>query len=121
MPDMVKQFAKLGEEVYKIKCELEKIAIASGYTGSSTILKDKIAGIEHELKASAITPEHYPNAGTSKDLIANWLDRGWEQAIAANIEKYSVRAVTLDGDKKLESLKKAQEYLRRWIEFLEGK
>ena len=68
-----------------------------------------------------INPDHYPNAGTNTDLIGNWLDRDWQQAIASNIEKYIVRAVTLQGDKKLESLKKAQEYLRRWIEFVENK
>ena len=68
-----------------------------------------------------VNPEHYPNAGTSNDLIGHWLSIGWESAIAANIQKYTERAVTLKGEDKLKSLRKAQEYNRRWIEFVEGK
>jgi hypothetical protein len=68
-----------------------------------------------------INPTHYPNAGTNKDLIAHWLDIGWESALAANIQKYTERAVTLQGEDKLKSLRKAQEYNRRWIEFLKSK
>jgi hypothetical protein len=66
-----------------------------------------------------ILPEHYPNAGTGKDLIAHWLDLGWENVIAANIQKYAERSVNLPREEKLKSLRKAQEYCKRLIEFVE--
>lgn len=69
-----------------------------------------------EIKRELTTRPGYYNAG-DHDLIAHWLHTGRTDALMGNIQKYVERA----GRKgeALPDLRKAREYLDRWIEFEE--
>ena len=65
-------------------------------------------------------PLHYPNAGQN-DLLRYWLEHPETHPVASQIQRYVQRAGNKQGEPILKDLKKAAEYLQRWIEFEEEK
>ena len=64
-----------------------------------------------------IQPKHYSNGGND---VIDYCYKNDIDFLTGNIIKYVVRAGKKDKTKELEDLQKAQEYLRRRIEYLKG-
>lgn len=78
---------------------------------------DKFGFIGDNSKGNPIQPKHYSNGGND---VIDYCYKNDIDFLTGNIIKYVVRAGKKDKSKELEDLQKAQEYLRRRIEYLKG-
>lgn len=93
---------------YQFKTGCSYPSLCTDYSGYKPILYEK---------SNPIQPKHYSNGGND---VIDYCYKNDIDFLTGNIIKYVVRAGKKDKSKELEDLQKAQEYLRRRIEYLKG-